>query len=782
MRRRGPTGGMTWRTRFAFNLVFKDGCSIPFQIGLHVEGVEITPPPSSVASASGTSDHTSASVVLVGMRGSGKTFVGELAASALDWPCIDADTYFEEVHKQGVREFVHEHGWPAFRTAETAILEELLATKSERHVISLGGGIVETPKSRDLLNGYGKNGPVVHIMRQIEEVVQYLGVEASRPAYGEPIMDVFKRREPWFKECCTHQFMNDVGPVSGENDLLVATKRTSDEIARFFGHITGAKTNLCQNLQLGKCSYFLCLTYPDVTPALAQIEELTLGVDALELRVDLLRSPKDPHATIPSESYVADQIAVLRRATNLPIIFTVRTVSQGGSFPDNAEKEASGLLDLALRVGVEYIDLEMSLPVEIIHAVVSKKGTSQIVASWHDWSGNMKWDGQVVKQKYELAKKYGDIIKIVGKADTLQDNFVLYDFVQRMNSEPHAKPFLAINMGLLGQMSRILNSVLTPVSHPLLPVKAAPGQLSFVQIQHALHLIGQMPTRRFFLFGTPISHSMSPTLHNTGFNLLGLPHIYNLLETPTVGEEIRATITAPDFGGASVTIPHKLAIIPLLDKLSPAAGLIGAVNTIVPIYSSPDAKTPILYGDNTDWIGVRGCISSRIPTGGIHSALVIGAGGTARAAIFALRDLGAKHIYVYNRTQEKAEQLAHIFDMEVLEKLGEWPEGRVAPNVIVSTVPATETTTTSSDDSRYLHLTDNLFDYRDGPAVVIDMAYKPRDTPLLLLAKATAKNWVAVPGVDALLEQGYGQFEMWTGRRCPKAAVSAKVWEQYQRS
>ncbi|KAK0444230.1 Shikimate dehydrogenase [Desarmillaria tabescens] len=725
------------------------------KIGLFVKGVETSTPAAAIASASGTADHTSsASIILIGNARFGKNF--RWRPSRL------------QKHRMGVRQFVHDHGWPAFRAEEAVILKELLAQNAERHVISLGGGVVESPVCREMLKEYAKSkGPVVHIMRQIEEVVKYLGVEGARPAYGEPIMDVFNRREPWFKECCSHHFVNNVGSLLGDD------KRTSDEVARFFGHITGIKPNFCANLAPGKRSYFLCLTYPDLTPALSRIEDLTAGLI-------YLRSPLDFGSIgqyIPSDTYVAAQIAALRRSTTLPIVFTVRTLSQGGAFPDTAEDEIFELLHLALRVGIEYVDVEISLPQKRIQDLIAKKGASKIIASWHDMSGKMKWNGPEVKEKYDLAKKLGDIVKIVGQAETLQDNFDLFNFVQRMDGVPNAKPFLAINMGANGQISRILNPTFTPVTHPLLPNKAAPGQLSFVQIQKALHLMGQMPARRFFLFGCPIAHSMSPTLHNTAFNLLGLPHVYGLLETPEVGEEIKATLAAPDFGGASVTIPHKLDIIPLLDKLSLAAELIGAVNTIVPIREGSET---VLYGDNTDWIGIRSCITSHIAVGGIHSALVIGAGGTARAAIFALESLGAKRIYLFNRTHSKAAALARVFpdaNIHVLDKLGHWPEGNVPPNVIVSTVPATETTTVH--EPSHLNFPDRLFDFRDGPAVVIDMAYKPIETPLLLLAKATAKNWTAVPGVEALLEQGFGQFEMWTGRRCPKTAVSAKVWEAY---
>lgn len=710
------------------------------------------------------------------MRGSGKTFVGNLAAAALSWTCLDADVYFEEVHQIGVRLFVHEKGWPAFRAAETAILEGLLAERSTKHVISLGGGIVETPAARQLLKDYAaKKGPVVHIVRQIDEVVKYLGVEAARPAYGEPIDNVFRRREPWFAECCSHEFVNHVG------DTPAAKQGTRNEVTRFFRHVTGQQPNLAQNVTPGQRSYFLALTYPDVTQALHQIEQLSEGVDALELRVDLLRTQKDyesPGPYIPSKAYVSDQIAALRSVTSLPLVFTVRTVSQGGSFPDTAFDEAFGLLDLALRLGVEYVDVEITLPEKRVQELISRKGTSQIIASFHDWSGKMRWNSLLVKEKYEIAHKLGDIVKIVGKANTIQDNFHLFEFVTKVNSQPKAKPIIAINMGIEGQMSRILNTTFSPVTHSLLPFKAAPGQLTFKQIQEALNLLGLLPARRFFLFGNPIAYSMSPTLHNTGFEVLGLPHTYELLETAEVGEEIKATITAPDFGGASVTIPYKLDVIPLLDQLSPAAEAIGAVNTIIPLSTSTSGRCWQLYGDNSDWLGIRDSISAHVPSA--HAALVIGAGGTARAAIYALQALNTETIYLYNRTTSKAQSLAVAFPdarIQVLDAIEQWPAGVAPPSVIVSTVPSSAMTLAT--DNNILPLSSRLFEYRDGPAVVIDMAYKPAETPLLKLAKEAGGNWATVPGLDVLLAQGFVQFEKWTGRSCPKNIVTTRVRSKY---
>ncbi|KAF7795466.1 hypothetical protein EIP86_006627 [Pleurotus ostreatoroseus] len=753
------------------------------KIGLHVEGVELATAEIAASQSGRESVVPDASVVIIGMRGSGKTFIGELAASIMDWTFVDADRAFEEKYPIGVKKFVQEKGWPAFREAETEVTSELLSKFPTGHIISLGGGIVETPVARDLLKTYAKKGPVVHIVREIDEVVRYLGEETARPAYGEPVADVFRRREPWFKECSSHDFVNYVGTLNG-NYEFPPPHTVRKEVARFFNHITGVKPNLVTDFGHGHRTYFLSLTYPDITPALSHVEDLVAGADAVELRVDLLRSPKDAdkftvQSYIPPAAYVAEQLAALRQKTSLPIVFTARTVSQGGSFPDNATTEAFELFYAALRMGVEYIDLEVSWPKKYVDELIARKGTSKIIASWHDWSGHLKWSGKQIETIYKDAERIGDIVKIVSKANSLEDNLALYEFVSRMSAQPNAKPILAINMGVEGQLSRILNRTLSPITHPLLPSKAAPGQLSFTQIQTALHLMGQLPTKRFFLFGTPIQYSMSPMLHNTAYKVLGLPHKYELLETKTVGEEIKAALASPDFGGASVTIPFKLDVIPLLDSLSPHAEAIGAVNTIVPLRR--EDGTVALYGENTDWLGIRECIVARLPATSARpkAALVIGAGGTARAAIYALSKIGVRTIYLFNRTRASAEALVQAFpnvDVRIIDRLGAWPVD--APTVIVSTVPASATTLdgTSLDA---LYLPAEIF-AKDSEGVVVDMAYRPALTPLLQLAGNVAKGWKCVRGLDVLLEQGYAQFFLWTNRQCPKRAVAEVVQKAYQ--
>ncbi|KDQ16656.1 hypothetical protein BOTBODRAFT_156573 [Botryobasidium botryosum FD-172 SS1] len=744
------------------------------KIGIQVEGVELAPSSDAHAGPSSSSPpeyDPSASIVLVGMRGAGKTHIGNLAASALDRKFLDADAYFEEKHAKVISVFVRENGWDAFRAAEKAIFDEILETNPTGHVISSGGGIVETPAARESLVAWGKSrGPVVHISRDIGEIVRYLGEETARPAYGESVEDVFKRRQPWYDQVSAHKFTNDVG----------AATRTEEEVARFFKDITGTNSEPATSPASDKRTYFLSLTYPDITKSFSVLDDVTTGVDAVELRVDLLTlsgDPAIPGSVPPPVEYVASQLASLREHTPLPIVFTVRTVSQGGVFPDDEEEKAFALFDLALRTGCEYVDVEISWPESRIKALASRKGSSQIIASWHDWSGDMKWDGAVVKEKYVLASKLGDIVKIVGKATTIEDNFALHNFATSVARKPGAKPLIAINMGLEGQLSRILNPTLSPVSHPLLPTRAAPGQLSFAEIQSALHLIGKLPAKKFYLFGSPIAYSMSPTIHNMGFEVLGLPHHYSLLETPGVDDKIRAALKSEEFGGASVTIPHKLAIIPLLDSVSPHAQAIGAINTIIP-RAKPDGSRE-LFGDNTDWLAIRECVRKNIKNiNGQTTALVIGAGGTSRAAIYALHDLGINTIYLFNRTIASAHSLARVFPdygIAVVDTLEAFPGS--SPSVIISTVPAFATTSTPGNDGTLL-LPASIFSSEEG-GVVIDMAYKPAETPLLRLAKQVS-NWVAIPGLAILLEQGYLQFEAWTGRRAPRSLIEKTVWEKYQ--
>ncbi|CAI2167751.1 3888_t:CDS:2 [Funneliformis geosporum] len=695
------------------------------------------------------------SIIFIGMRGAGKSTLGKAAAKALNREFLDMDHHLESTLSTTIAEFIEKEGWEAFRAKETEIFKSLLNTHSSGYIIACGGGIVETPSSRDRLKQHSQNhGKVVHIVRDINDIIRYLNKDVTRPSFNEELIDVWNRRKFWYKECSDFEY-NSINT----SNININGITNEKEMMRFLKFIVGQDTNLIETVDFferTKRTFFVSLTFPDVTPAIQNIPTITHGVDAIELRVDLLSQ----NGSLPSVEYVSQQLAILRRSSPLPIIFTVRSQGQGGKYPDTQEKDMFLLLEHAIRWGCEYVDIEIGWSPSLILRLIKKKGNTKIIASWHDISGTMQWDGEEIRRRYKVAQEYGDIIKIIGRANCLTDNFKLQNFVDSRHSN---KPVIAINMGADGQLSRILNQHLTPVTHPLLPSKAAPGQLSVAEIHKSLHLIGQLPKKKYYLFGTPIAHSMSPTIHNTGFEVLGLPHYYDIFESEDV-TAVKPIIEDVEFGGGSVTIPHKISIIPLLDQITEHSKLIGAVNTILVDESKNGRK---LIGDNTDWLGIFHSIKDSIEINSKTTGLIIGAGGTSRAALYALHQLGVSTIYVYNRTQSKITELIDNFPKYGIAPLSSLSEPiPKPPQIIVSTIPATSN----------LVIPNEIFSFGKG-GVIVEMAYKPRRTKLLI--KGDENGWIGIEGIQVLIEQGVWQFKNWTGRKAPKNIICQNVYQKY---
>ncbi|KAI5858680.1 type I 3-dehydroquinase-domain-containing protein [Tricharina praecox] len=484
-----------------------------------------------------------------------------------------------------------------------------------------------------------------------------------------------------------------------------------------------------------------------------------------ELRADLLSST--------SPAFVSQQISLLRANSELPILFTVRTVSQGGKFPDEMAVEALELLQLAVEAGCDYVDVETSWPVEAVDKLRQNKADTILVASWTDPTGAIRLEDAVLQEKYIQAEKIGDIVMLSILATTEYDSHELALFL-RDHRQKHHKPLIAMGLGTHGQLSRVVSPV-SFITHALLPGAGAPGQMSLAQIQQSMHLLGQLPARNFFIFGNNIAHSLSPTLHNTAFTELGLPHHYSIHETFAVDEGVREIMSRPDFGGASVTFPHKLQIGQFLQTESAVARLIGAVNTVL-VRTGKDGSRQ-LVGDNTDWLGIKSCIEVNWPDGGTvtaRAAIVIGAGGASRAACYAVQQLGVKTLYMINRTRAKAEALAEDFPALTFvhySSFAEFPAAGAdpAPSIIVGCVPA--------DDFVEEDIPSAMFAAVEN-GVLVEMAYRPLETALMKRGKRF-NGWKITRGVDVLKEQAYHQFHMWTGRRAPKRvmaqAVDAKV-------
>lgn len=254
------------------------------------------------------------------------------------------------------------------------------------------------------------------------------------------------------------------------------------------------------------------------------------------------------------------------------------------------------------------------------------------------------------------------------------------------------------------------------------------------------------------VMGWPIAHSLSPRLHGFWLDHHGVDGAY--IPIPVSPDDIETVIkTLPKLGfrGANVTVPHKIAAFNVADELSPAAQAIGAVNTLV---SREDGS---IFGDNTDGYGFIANLRAGAPTWNPSAgpALVLGAGGAARAVVWSLLDAGVPNVVLTNRTQEKADIIANDMSGNVTVLPWDQREGAVTnTGLIVNTTslgmagkPALELNITNAKAS----------------TVVTDIVYVPLQTPLL--RDAAAVGCRVVDGLGMLLHQAVPGFEAWFGVR-----------------
>jgi shikimate dehydrogenase len=284
---------------------------------------------------------------------------------------------------------------------------------------------------------------------------------------------------------------------------------------------------------------------------------------------------------------------------------------------------------------------------------------------------------------------------------------------------------------------------------------------------------------RLGVLGWPVAHSRSPAIHNAALAALGMDGWrYQLLPVPPeLFVETTSGLGAAGFAGANVTIPHKHAALALADDASAAAIAIGAANTLT---FAPDGA---IAAENTDAPGLIAALDLELR--GI-SALVLGAGGSARAAVWALREAGVGEISVWNRTSERAERLAHELGARPVRApvpaellVNCTSVGLIAPSEAIPAPggrPAREASVSverSASEREELNLLGLTFDQVGNYSYVADMVYRPGSTQLLTAAAEHGAR--TLDGLEILLAQGALSFELWTGRKPPLEVMRAAL-------
>lgn len=266
-------------------------------------------------------------------------------------------------------------------------------------------------------------------------------------------------------------------------------------------------------------------------------------------------------------------------------------------------------------------------------------------------------------------------------------------------------------------------------------------------------------TEIYGIMGSPVTHSLSPAMHNRAFAELALNKIY----VPFPVTDLAAALTgflALGVRGVSVTIPHKQTVIPFLDSVDPVAAAIGAVNTLV-------IEGAQIRGLNTDWLGATRALAQVMELRG-HQVLLLGAGGSARAIGFGLRERGAE-IILASRTPERGRTLAKDLGCEWhdLRDLADIRADALVNATSVGMVPEIERSPVPDLE---------LSNFR----VVMDIVYSPLQTRLL--REATQAGCMVVDGLEMLLFQGAAQFEIWTGHEAPLEAMRNELLGRIQKA
>jgi pentafunctional AROM polypeptide len=567
---------------------------------------------------------------------------------------------------------------------------------------------------------------------------------------------------------------------------------------------TFGRPNNSAHLTMGQNTFFLSLSFPDIRLVEPYVQEMCEDVDAMEYRADLLKCRDNrfdtiygmqllrrycrPHCVrspaLPSGNTVLEDV--------MPIVYTVRTQNQAGTYPDDESgiTRMFQMLKWGLRAGVEVLDVESAWDKDQINSLLKlaqDRYSSQILGSEHVVGRQISTEEAVslFQQCAFNGRAHG--AKLVLSIDNEEHDRMAYEaaLIASQLAQSNKRPLIpniSLVLGDVGKFSRVINLPFTPVTHESLPVKAAPGQMTSAEIMTTRLLTNIYNPRRYCILGHNIAYSVSPQMQGAAFAATKLPNEFLRVDVATVEEFVDSGLfKSDDFGGGCVTIPHKQAIVPYVDILSSAAREIGSVNTLIvrEEYSEVEGFRRVIHGDNTDWRGIYNPLNRLLgsPRDGSEYALILGAGGTARAAAYVAVKLGLKPIY-FNRTPSKAEDLMQSFGGIVISNLGtsgtqEEDLGRLLGRnkgyvaVVISTLPA----------AANFVMPDWLLQQKSKP-IVFDVNYKPYNTKLLLQAEASGCK--VVRGSEMLWEQGVGQFELWAERTAPYGVMKQVVLQNCQ--
>ena len=461
----------------------------------------------------------------------------------------------------------------------------------------------------------------------------------------------------------------------------------------------------------------------------------------VELRLDWLANDRERRAALDWLKRSA-----LRRTV---FIATCRRRVGGGEFVGGALEELFWLMK-AREAGCIWCDLEIETLRELPEKSVDGYAIPpKVLLSIHDFRRTPQ-----SLPSAKVPKHAGvDATKVAAMSQNLGDCLRVLKLARGSNQ------VVAIPMGEVGLPGRILSLrsggglVYAPIAEATAPGQVPLREMRDLYRAHAL----TAKTQVFGVIGNPISHSLSPVMHNTGYVAARKDAVLLPFLVERLAEFVKA-IPAFELKGFCVTLPYKTAILRYLDDCDSLAEEIGAVNTVTVRRSGK------LIGCNTDYLGVVRAIEGKVKLKG-GRVLIFGSGGAARAAAFAAAKAGAE-VLVCARREAAAKQLAGVVHGGVIRRAALQGEKFDA---ILNATPV----------GMHPHIEDSPLRFNElNCSLVMDLIYRPLQTKLLRMA--AKKGIRTVSGVEMFLAQGAEQWEHWMGTRAPEQAMRKVVLDRLQ--
>ncbi|GAB7333518.1 hypothetical protein MBLNU13_g05100t3 [Cladosporium sp. NU13] len=765
------------------------------------------------------------SLIVIGRRGSGLSSFALIAARLTGFTIIDVDAHFVSEHGMSRTACLRDWGEHRYRITAASFLQALLSRHQQNRILVCASEAADS-NSQALVQACASGAYVVMISRDDGAIQQHLGLTASpevqrilfatqqlcRRVSNIEYYNLPEAQGPETVSDLVYRALRSDLPPRRRIRRLRHVTRDVHYILKMLGYSTGGDESLrgTDGLQSREFPSYTTMSFEEVLQKGPHVKGLDCVSDALEL---LVPASADRPLGFEDIDRICEAFQLLRRHFQLPIIYHVEWARE---MPPSSKTTYADFRKQGLRLLPEYATIDLRCSDQEISAFVNACcGRTKVVAHrTYCPLEDFTWRDRSLLEQCQRAAALGchHVRFIRFAANTSEDrdcatfqalaNSVTSITVSATIADRYARSSAVNNIGLTAVSQQILSS---PIDLTLLPSFRDLSQARFASfVHHPLH---------FHIYGASVDYSLSPAMHNVAFEVLGMAHKYSPRQSSSL--EGFKDLLDDTFGGASLSLPFKSAVISLVDTVSEPARIIQAVNTVLPRRDgiTKTARYPVapvpntdknragkitaLHGENTDWLALRICIQRQLSVANSvdssSAALVIGAGGMARATVYALMDLGVRNIVIWNRSIARAELLVANYSVyatslatpgnswqtkfRILQNFTDpWPTDMNQPTIIVCTPPA--------------HTIDNIpgldftvpepwFGSMTG-GVIVELSYKTKTTSLLRQAYSNAhKGWVVVEPLEILIEQGCAQFELFTGRHAPRNQMTKSVVDHY---